>query len=85
MEFLIDLGLLELMAPLTARGDAASLGRLQALKNLLLPPMMGERMKVSAPAKSDAPHRSARLQENRILTYRFKEIPSVVPSESALI
>ncbi len=46
MEFLIDLGLLDLMEPLTARGDAASLRRVQALKNLLLPPMMGERFKV---------------------------------------
>ena len=41
MEFLIDLGLLELMEPLATRGDAASVKRLQALKNLLLPPMMG--------------------------------------------
>ena len=55
MEFLIDLGLLELMAPLTARGDAASLGRLQALKNLLLPPMMGERMKVLLQRKAMTP------------------------------
>ena len=46
MEFLIGLGLLELMEPLTARGDAASVRRVQALKNLLLPPMMGERFKV---------------------------------------
>ncbi len=55
MEFLIDLGLLELMEPLTARGDAASLGRVQALKNLLLPPMMGERFKVLLQRKGIGP------------------------------
>ena len=45
-EFLVDLGLLELMEPLAMRQDASSIRRLQALKNLLLPPMMGERFKV---------------------------------------
>ncbi len=55
MEFLIDLGLLELMEPLTARGDAASVRRLQALKNLLLPPMMGERFKVLLQKKAIEP------------------------------
>ena len=46
MEFLIDLGLLDMMQPLAERADPASIQRLQALKNLLLPPMMGERFKV---------------------------------------
>ncbi len=45
-EFLVDLGLLELMEPLAMRQDADSIRRLQALKNLLVPPMMGERFKV---------------------------------------
>lgn len=45
-EFLVDLGLLDLMEPLARASDAASVRRLQALKNLLLPPMMGERFKV---------------------------------------
>lgn len=45
-EFLIDLGLLETMERLALAADAASVGRLQALKNLLLPPMMGDRFKV---------------------------------------
>ena len=45
-EFLVDLGLLELMEPLAMKQDASSIQRLQALKNLLLPPMMGERFKV---------------------------------------
>ena len=57
MEFLIDLGLLELMEPLATRGDAASVKRLQALKNLLLPPMMGERFKVLLQRKGVAPSR----------------------------
>ncbi len=46
MDFLIDLGLLDLMAPLAEAGDVASIRRLQALKTLLLPPMMGERFRV---------------------------------------
>jgi SAM-dependent MidA family methyltransferase len=46
MEFLVELGVLDLMAPLASRQDAASIRRLSALKNLLLPPMMGERFKV---------------------------------------
>ena len=46
MDFLIDLGLLDLMEPLASAGDSSSIRRLQALKNLLLPPMMGERFKV---------------------------------------
>lgn len=45
-EFLIDLGILDLMAPLIKIGDAASTARIQALKNLLLPPMMGDRFRV---------------------------------------
>ena len=45
-EFLIDLGLLEIMEPLALAADADSVRRLQALKNLLLPPMMGDRFKV---------------------------------------
>ncbi len=45
-EFLIDLGLLEIMEPLALAADTASIRRLQALKNLLLPPMMGDRFKV---------------------------------------
>jgi len=45
-DFLIDLGLLEVMAPLTQSGGARSIRRLQALKGLILPPMMGERFRV---------------------------------------
>ena len=45
-EFLVDLGLLDLIAALIERGDPASIGRVQALKTLLLPPMMGDRFKV---------------------------------------
>lgn len=51
MDFLIDLGILDLMAPLAERGDAASVGRVQALKNLLLPPMMGERFRILLQSK----------------------------------
>jgi len=45
-EFLVDLGILDLMRPLAETRDAASIGRLQELKNLLLPPMMGDRFRV---------------------------------------
>ena len=45
-EFLVKLGILDLMKPLAENGDAASISRLQALKNLLLPPMMGDRFRV---------------------------------------
>lgn len=44
--FLLDVGILDVMGPLAQRRDAASVARLQALKNLLLPPMMGDRFKV---------------------------------------
>lgn len=44
-DFLVDLGLLDIMAPLASRSDANSVQRLQALKRLLLPSMMGERFK----------------------------------------
>ena len=51
MDFLIDLGILDLMVPLAEQGDAASVTRIQALKNLLLPPMMGERFRVLLQSK----------------------------------
>lgn len=58
-EFLVDLGILDLMEPLAQSGDAASIGRLQALKNLLLPPLMGDRFRVllqrKGIAESDLP------------------------------
>jgi SAM-dependent MidA family methyltransferase len=38
--------LLDHIATLAGRGDAASVGRIQALKTLLLPPMMGDRFRV---------------------------------------
>lgn len=45
-EFLVDLGLLDLIGSLAEAGDAASIRRVQALKELVLPPMMGERFRV---------------------------------------
>jgi SAM-dependent MidA family methyltransferase len=45
-DFLVDLGLLEIMEPLARESTAASLRRLQSLKTLILPPMMGERFRV---------------------------------------
>jgi SAM-dependent MidA family methyltransferase len=55
MSFLLDLGLADLIASLALRPDAAAIRRMQALKNLLLPPMMGERFKVLLQAKGVAP------------------------------
>ena len=46
MGFLLDLGVMDLMEPLAARQDVPSIRRLQAMKSLILPPMMGERFKV---------------------------------------
>jgi len=54
-DFLIDLGLLELIRPLAEAGTADAVRRLQALKNLLLPPMMGERFKVLLQRKGVPP------------------------------
>lgn len=45
-DFLIELGLLEIMTGLAESGTASSLGRLQWLKNLILPQAMGERFRV---------------------------------------
>ncbi len=45
-EFLVNLGLLDLIGPLAEAGDAASIRRVQALKELVLPPLMGERFRV---------------------------------------
>jgi SAM-dependent MidA family methyltransferase len=50
-DFLVDLGLLEIMRPLAGSRAASSVKRLQALKNLILPPMMGERFRVLLQAK----------------------------------
>ena len=100
-EFLVDLGLLELMEPLAMRQDASSIRRVQALKNLLLPPMMGESVsKCSFNGKGSVPvrcpafgNRYRRLDreggtwppEKPTSAYDFKEIPSVLPWISALI
>jgi SAM-dependent MidA family methyltransferase len=45
-EFLVDLGILDIIGPLAEARDAASIRRVQALKELLLPPMMGDRFRV---------------------------------------
>ena len=45
-DFLVDLGLLDVMSELAEAGNAAAITRLQLLKNLILPPMMGERFRV---------------------------------------
>jgi len=45
-DFLVDLGLLDVMQGLAESGTADSIARLQLLKNLILPPMMGERFRV---------------------------------------
>jgi SAM-dependent MidA family methyltransferase len=45
-DFLVDLGLLEIMRQLGESGSARSVERLQRLKTLILPPMMGERFRV---------------------------------------
>ena len=54
-EFLIDLGLLDVMEALALSADARSIQRLQALKNLLLPPMMGDRFRVLLQRKNLPP------------------------------
>ena len=54
-EFLIDLGLLDIIEPLARSADAASVRRLQALKSLLLPPMMGDRFRVLLQRKNAPP------------------------------
>lgn len=45
-DFLVGLGLLDVMAPLAEAATAASIRRLEALKTLLLPSMMGDRFRV---------------------------------------
>lgn len=45
-DFLIDLGLLGILEPLAGATDPSSIRRLQALKTLILPPMLGERFQV---------------------------------------
>lgn len=53
-DFLIDLGLLEILEPLAGASDPGSIRRLQALKSLILPPMLGERFRVLLQAKGMA-------------------------------
>jgi SAM-dependent MidA family methyltransferase len=54
-EFLVGLGVLDLIAPLAQAGDAASIRRLEALKNLVLPPMMGDRFRALLQRKGVGP------------------------------
>lgn len=51
-DFLIGLGLLGILGPLGGATDPASIRRLQGLKTLILPPMLGERFQVLLQAKA---------------------------------
>lgn len=54
-DVLVDLGLLEIIQALAGADDARSVQRLQALKTLILPGMMGERFRVLLQRKGVGP------------------------------